>query len=313
MSEIRRYSIAAMVFVVILRLGIGWQLVYEGLWKIDTLRTPTPWSSEGYLKNSQGPLRPFFRSLTSDPDDLNWLDETAVARRMDDWSARFTAHYQLDDRQKRSLDTIINGPSRFAVKLAALPAGVDFEKLKLKDTISFDAKAGQLSVDGKSHLTPQEKQTIEASIADLQGPEYDAFRTALDSLFKRSMSLSAKERVRAYLMGNPENAGLIDGRISEIELYRQMVERYEQKLTAADVAFEFDHLNKVWSDTRSKATEVAGPIKAIDAEVRTEAQKLLTVQQIQMGPLPEPWTTLRIVDTMTIAGLTILGSLLILA
>lgn len=312
MSEIRRYSTAAVIFLVILRLGIGWHLVYEGLWKIDTQRTPTPWTSEGYLKNSQGPLRPFFRSLTGDPDDLNWLNQDAVAARMDDWKTRFITHYGLDERQIRSLENIINGPERFAVKLAALPAEVDFDAMKLKDTIWYDAKSGQLIVSGEKHLTPTEKQTIETAIAGKEGPEYVAFQTALDSLFKRSITLSAKERVQAHLMGNPENAGTIDGRISELDLYRQMVDRYEQKLTKADVSFEFDHLSKVWSDTRSKATEVAGPVKAIEAEVRADAQQLLTVEQLQRGPMPEPWTALRIVDYMTIAGLTILGALLML-
>ena len=57
MADIRRYSFAAVVCLVILRVGIGWQLLYEGLWKIDTLSSPTPWTSDGYLKSSQGPMR----------------------------------------------------------------------------------------------------------------------------------------------------------------------------------------------------------------------------------------------------------------
>ena len=45
MTEIRRYSLAAIILLVVLRLAIGWQLLYEGLWKIDTLKSPRPWTS----------------------------------------------------------------------------------------------------------------------------------------------------------------------------------------------------------------------------------------------------------------------------
>ena len=55
-------------------LGIGWQLLYEGMWKINTLSTQSPWSSDGYLKSAQGPFRGLFRSMSGDPDDKSWLD-----------------------------------------------------------------------------------------------------------------------------------------------------------------------------------------------------------------------------------------------
>ncbi len=41
MTDFRRYSLTAVVLLVILRVGIGWQLLYEGLWKIDTLSSQT--------------------------------------------------------------------------------------------------------------------------------------------------------------------------------------------------------------------------------------------------------------------------------
>ena len=57
MIDIRRYSLAAVILLVVLRVGIGWQLLYEGMWKINTLSTQTPWTSDGYLKSAQGPFR----------------------------------------------------------------------------------------------------------------------------------------------------------------------------------------------------------------------------------------------------------------
>jgi uncharacterized membrane protein YphA (DoxX/SURF4 family) len=312
-SDIRRFTFAAAALLVVLRLGIGWQLLYEGLWKIKSLETPTPWSSEGYLKNSQGPLRSTFRSLTGDPDDLQWLDETTVAARWDDWRQRFTNHYGLNDGQKSRLNQMVDGASAFVAPLESLPPEVDFKAAKLDaGVISWDAAAKQLKIDGKKHLLPSEKQAIEELVAGKTGPEYDAFRKALNDAFSRSTKLSVKERLRAHLTGNPENAGRIDGRISELDLYRQMVERHQQKLTSAAVAFEYTHLDRVWNDTRAKAAEVAGPLKAMDTALKADALEMLTVAQLQRGPLPAPWTPLRIVDTVTIAGLTGLGGLLVL-
>jgi uncharacterized membrane protein YphA (DoxX/SURF4 family) len=310
-TDLRRYSFAAVILLVVLRLGLGWQLLYEGLWKIDTLGTTTPWSSDGYLKSAQGPMRNVFRAMTGDPDDKQWLDEELVAARWDKWKNRFIAHYGLDERQVTRLNNLTDGATAFVAPLEALPEGVDFKAAKLDGTISFDAKAKQLRVDGKRHLLASEKATLEEQVAEKEGAEYDKYRVALNDVFNRGSKLSYKERMRAHLLGNPDNAGNIDGRISQLALYNEMVSRYEQKLASAKVAFEVDHLNRVWSDTRAKGRELAGPVMAMDVELKEAALDLLSVDQLKRGPLPTPWTPLKIVDTMTIAGLTGLGLLLI--
>ncbi len=313
MAEIRRYSFAAIVCLVALRIGIGWQLLYEGLWKIDTFSSQAPWTSDGYLKSSQGPMRSVFRAMTGDPDDKAWLDATVVAARWDSWKQRFAKHYGLDEKQIGRLNQLIDGARAYAASLQALPTGVDFKVAGMEGVISFDAKTKQLIVDGKYHLLPTEKQTLEDQVADKGGPEFDAYRKALNEVFTRASRLSYKERMRAHLVGNPDNAGRIDGRIGQLHLYNEMLGRYEQKLTSATMAFEFDHLNRTWSDARAKAVELAGPVRAMDAELRAEAMDdIVTVDQLQRGPLTEPWTILKIVDVLTISGLAGLGALLIL-
>ena len=49
MNDWKRMSLLAIVLIVLLRIAIGWQFLYEGIWKYDTLSTPTPWTAEGYL------------------------------------------------------------------------------------------------------------------------------------------------------------------------------------------------------------------------------------------------------------------------
>ncbi len=312
MADIRRYSLSAVVLLVVLRLGLGWQLLYEGLWKIDTLDSPRPWSSDGYLKSAQGPMRNVFRQMTGDPDDQSWLDDQKVSARWDQWKNRFISHYGLDERQVNRLNSLVDGVAAFVSPLESLPEGVNFKAAKLDGTISYDSKAKQLRVDGQKHLLASEKATLEEQIADKEGPAYDSYRKALNDVFNRASKLSYKERMRAHLMGNPDNSGNIDGRISQLKLYEEMVTRYEDKLSAAKVAFEMDHLNRVWSDTRAKGRELAGPIMAMDAELKEAGLDLLTVDQVRRGAQPTPWTPLKIVDMLTIAGLAGLGILLIL-
>lgn len=312
MAEIRRNSVAAVLMLVILRLSIGWQLLYEGLWKIQSLGTPNPWSAEGYLKNAQGPLRPVFRSLTGDPDDTQWLDPDQVAARWDGWRQRFNTHYQLNESQQAALARLVDGASGYSAPLDKLPEGVNFKELRLDSVIRYDAAKKLLTIDGDRHMLPSEKQALEAQVAGRTGPEYEGWQAALDAAYARSSRLSYKERLRAHLLGNPDNAGLIDGRISQIHLYQQLLSRYEQKLADADLPYQLEHLDRTWSDTREKGSELTGPVRALDAELQEEAQKLLSVEQLQRGPLPEPWSLLRVIDLATIGGLAGLGLLLLL-
>lgn len=311
MAEIQRYSRSAILFLVVLRLGLGWQLLYEGLWKINTLSTPSPWTSEGYLRNAQGPMRQVFRSMTGDPDGTQWLDAELVAKRWGNWKQRFASHYRLSESQLAAVNRLIDGVPYFAASLESLPAEVDFAALNLSKTISYDASQKLLLIDGKRHMLASEKQALEAQVEGRTGPEYDAYRAALTAAWTRAGKLSYKEKLLAHLQGNPDNAGLVDGRISQIQLYNNMLTRYEEKLASADLPYQLEHLNRTWSDTREKGTELAGPVIALDRELQDEATQLLSVDQIRRGPLPQPLSVLRIADLLTIAGLTGLGCLLI--
>lgn len=62
------------VFLVLLRLAIGWHFLIEGLEKIHSVdlgstTTNKPFSSEGYLREATGPLAAYFRELAGDTDE----------------------------------------------------------------------------------------------------------------------------------------------------------------------------------------------------------------------------------------------------
>ncbi|HBL47808.1 MAG TPA: hypothetical protein DDZ90_30950, partial [Planctomycetaceae bacterium] len=93
MQDLKKITGIAILFIVVLRLSIGWQLLYEGLWKIETLSSNRPWTAAGYLNNAKGPFRDHFRSMTGDPNDMNWLDADKVEAKWLDWEQRFLNHY----------------------------------------------------------------------------------------------------------------------------------------------------------------------------------------------------------------------------
>ncbi len=329
MHDLRRIPVLACALLVGLRMFIGWQFLYEGMWKLDTLDSPRPWTSAGYLKNAQGPLRPLFRNMTGDPDELNWLDDDKVAAEWDLWQKQFLDHYpDLSGRQKDRLDRLINGPKEFVAELQQLPEGVEFRGSVAK-AIRYDEKRKRLSVDGKWHLVPRERDRLLAMVTVAENPSVKnrekneiarAFQKAVGDVYKRSSRLSFKERLAASLQGDPERAGLIleeqEGtidykRMGDIELYQEQLKRHENNLALAEQAFQHAHLKKQWAEIQSMRARLVGPIKGLDKELKDQARKLLTEEQLARGPVPLPLNQIEKLDVMTIWSLIILGVLLI--
>ena len=150
----RKISLLSVILLVVLRMSIGWHLFYEGLWKLNTQKTASPWTAKGYLENATGPMRTTFRNMTGDPNGYLWLDYDAMSAKWDRWAERFAAHYGVE---KAQLDRLLDGPSDgFRVNLESLPAGFDFDDAVksagvAKNAIKYDAGSKKLIVDGKLH------------------------------------------------------------------------------------------------------------------------------------------------------------------
>jgi uncharacterized membrane protein YphA (DoxX/SURF4 family) len=112
------------IFLVLLRLAIGWHFFFEGVEKLNSLATgPTttnrPFTSADYLGESTGPFAKFFRDQARESDEA-FLDKLTVApagrdasntpprTRMSltlqkEWDEKFdrlAQHYQLDPQQR---------------------------------------------------------------------------------------------------------------------------------------------------------------------------------------------------------------------
>jgi uncharacterized membrane protein YphA (DoxX/SURF4 family) len=318
----------AIVMIVLLRVSIGWQFLYEGLWKIDSQSTAKPWTAEGYLKNSAGPLRPFFRAMTGDPDDFKWLDLNHMTKKWDVWKKRFADHYQLSEIKRIQLNQLVNGYGEFRVKLKKMPKDVVLRG-SLARVVRYDEKNRDLVVSGeftndprkpRVRMLPRERDLL---VALAKGDDDDSrkYRAAIKYMFVRaSARLSFKERLAASLGGDPERAGIIDDkhkgtidhkRMGQIELYRTQVARYEKNLANAKQTFNHLHLKQQFAELQQLRAKVVGPSKALERGMKAAAKKLLTQKQLTMGPPSLPWTPLDWTSFQTIMGLTVLGFLLI--
>jgi uncharacterized membrane protein YphA (DoxX/SURF4 family) len=103
------------LFLVLLRIAIGWHFLTEGLDKVESTRHgKEPFSAEPYLRNSAGPLAPYFRSLLPDADGLALLDESRLKA---DWSQtvqRIEDHYRFTDEQKSRAKALLQQSEAWA-------------------------------------------------------------------------------------------------------------------------------------------------------------------------------------------------------
>jgi uncharacterized membrane protein YphA (DoxX/SURF4 family) len=322
-----------MTLIVLLRLSIGWQFLYEGLWKINTLSTPTPWSAEGYLKNAQGPFRNTFRNMTGDPNDLDWLDQKKVAEKWDDWSSRFAAHYQMDEKQQADLSKLLNGAADYRVELAALPEGVTIPK-ELAKAAKFDAKAKRLICPGDWRMLAKEREgllalaKVEEDAPEAKQKSVKAYRDAVLALYNRATdpkSMSLKDRLSVAIVGNnaatdpsvtERTFALFGNPPRDVTVYHEKIAEYEANLAKAKqqsaMHFPQEHLQKQWNELQQLRGKLVGPVKALESELKVSAQKLLTGEQLARGPVRLPSTPIERINQQTIWGLTILGVLLLI-
>ncbi|HVJ68243.1 MAG TPA: hypothetical protein VM510_09680 [Caulifigura sp.] len=232
MSDWKRVSLLAVLLIVLLRLSIGWQFLYEGLWKYDQLKGPTPWSAEGYLKSAQGPFRDHFRNMTGDPDDLGWLDFDTVDARWTRWRDAFVAHYGLNERQTAALDNLLSGPKQYKVPLAQLPPKVAEldrfirDELRNGPKLTYDAAAKQLVLDSSTPLKPDETTLLLAAVdlkrnelgelvakenapADALNDVAKSWYLAIETLSSQSSKLPYRSKLQAELKGDPDMVGVI--------------------------------------------------------------------------------------------------------
>jgi uncharacterized membrane protein YphA (DoxX/SURF4 family) len=91
----------AAFFIVLLRISIGWHFLTEGLDKVESTRHGgQPFSAEVYLRNSTGPLAPYFRGMLPDVNGLALLDPAPLKSGWSEAVERIEKHYGFDQQQQ---------------------------------------------------------------------------------------------------------------------------------------------------------------------------------------------------------------------
>ena len=103
------------LFLVLLRIAIGWHFLTEGLDKIESTRCgKQPFSAEIYLRNSAGPLAPQFRSMLPDVDGLALLDPAQLKSGWSETIERIENHYRFTDDQKSKAKALLEQGNAWA-------------------------------------------------------------------------------------------------------------------------------------------------------------------------------------------------------
>jgi uncharacterized membrane protein YphA (DoxX/SURF4 family) len=334
--NVRQIGFLGCFLLVLLRVAIGWQFLYEGIWKLDTQKTSKPWSAEGYLVNARGPLRDTFRGMVDDPNGLDKLDYDKVVAGWDAWRDSFLKKWSDDADLKQKVGDLLDGPEQFTQELDRLPDGVDLNTFQLpKDPpnsfLRYNTELKQLETN--LHLLPGERDALLAMGKKPAGdaaPAKDAknnaaalkkWRDAVKDLYKTTGSLSLKERLAVLLKADPErngivleeHAGTIDHhRPGKKDIYLHLLERYEKNLKDARQTFQREHLDRQWREIFEKRTELVGPVDALNAEFHSSAYKLLDENQMRRGPVWEPPSKVRQINQITMCALATIGLLLML-
>ena len=111
LNAVRRYypGFLGALFLILLRIAIGWHFLTEGLNKYETTaHGDSPFSAEGYLRNSTGPFAPYFRGMLPDPNGLALLDPERLKARWAETATGISRHYGFDEDQKAQVGKLLS-------------------------------------------------------------------------------------------------------------------------------------------------------------------------------------------------------------
>ena len=288
MQRAKEFGFLTMVFLVLLRLAIGWHFLFEGLHKLDSFvtgetTTSKPFSSAGYFREAPGPLAWEMRQQLGDPDDeaLARLTVTPLAANEDpktakpyehappglkkDWDDaynQFAKFYGLDEKQRALAEGKLEGAESEVVHWLTLQA----DKSKPKDQQQPDVKNAMTSVD-KTY--PSGVLTVDETPAQ------------------------------------------------RVEDYQAKVQEYRDMLDKTDAALGKDVVGAKRLAAKAEAAAIRKSLLAdLDkktADLKASLESVLTPEQSQKGMASIPsLPALYWIDGVTAWGLTIIGGCLLI-
>lgn len=291
------------IFLILLRIAVGWHFLYEGVTKLTVDPWLKPFTSEPYLQASIGPFRGAFRGLISDKDGLARLNKESIDAAMDQRYQEILDHYKgtkpFSDAQTTTLKGVVND---LKASLAAKLDDPEYEQ-RLAGTEQQLVDTEERLLD--AGLSQQER----ARLAKVRGE----LKAALASAVGRPATLwEPKAPTREELQTIVEQAAeesRFRQRVTDYQMMLARADRDEPKLTAP---FSSERLTADRVKLNKSRAELLVIATAPLAELDAAAQKLADVQQMLAGPLPAQPSQTGIIDWLTAWGLTAIGLCLVL-
>lgn len=174
----------AALFLILLRVAIGWHFLYEGLEKVESrVKEQKPFSAEIYLRNATGPLAPSFRGMIPDVDGLETLDLDHLRAT---WAADVDAlakHYDFSSDQREAAKALLDKQIQWAVYWFDDPANAEKKQkylhgLEVVEATERDPRA--LSFDQERAW--DSRRSLEADRRELTKPILDKEKAFDDSI-----------------------------------------------------------------------------------------------------------------------------------
>jgi uncharacterized membrane protein YphA (DoxX/SURF4 family) len=176
----------AALFIVLLRIAIGWHFLHEGLEKVVSTygdRGKVPFSAEIYLRNANGPFAPYFRQMIPDVDGLARLDPERLKA---DWTAdvsQITSHYGFDPDQQKNAQAILDENLQWATYWFDDPENAQKIKKYEHDVREMDqTERNPESLSFQKERALDARRGLEADRRSLLGPLLERRKATRDAV-----------------------------------------------------------------------------------------------------------------------------------
>jgi uncharacterized membrane protein YphA (DoxX/SURF4 family) len=287
------YCSPARLFLIALRLAIGWHCFVEGMEKI----TAPHWSSETYLRESMGPASGAFRWIAGDrllakvtvgPDESFPAE---LDREWRDYLNAFAAYYKLTSEQIERAQAVL--AERKKDTLAA------FAKAETVTKISAYPPDLKIDMTMNQRLDEHERLSDRVRKAEAKFPTTDK---DVHAEWKTARADLARWRAELKKSIDAETAKLKKIDEADRAKWKKSIDALTETLKKTDNS---DQVGRLTKSIESQTSE-------LNKHALTD---LLTSEQKQAGPMPEPktaWRMLEISDFMVKWGLVVLGGCLML-
>jgi uncharacterized membrane protein YphA (DoxX/SURF4 family) len=284
----------AKVFLITLRIAVGWHFLYEGLWKIDSDTGATAYATSWY---------PLQSSLTRAQDPDAWYDEIVKT-----FKARNEA---LSEEQKGRLAEL-----RDKIKIAGK---IEFDWAYVKEYLQIAAPP-----EGErfTSLPFLQQSNLRWLVRDIDGLDRLTLASAHAALDRRANQIAdhyaftADQRAKLTTVHDTVkssfatawNAPDLQARLADYKALRQ------RTAALSDAALPFHH-ERLLAD-RQKLDAIAADLLAFvnepGDELAVQAQAIATVPQLGRGPIPRPAAPTDWIDRGMKYGLVAIGACLML-